>query len=104
MDAEKSREFIWPENLKNFQLGAFGDPATPEAQLIYWQNNEAARYPFAHDNVERIKENIKMQQQIAAQQQMLAKMGAENQALAQEAATAKSYGDYLYNGIQGGGF
>jgi hypothetical protein len=104
VDAEKSREFIWQENLKNFQLGAFGDPATPEAQLIYWQNNESARYPFAHDNVERIKENIKMQQQIAAQQQMLAQMGAENQALAQEAATAKSYGDYLYNGIQGGGF
>lgn len=104
VDIDKSRDFIWQENLKNFQLGAYGDPTTPEAQLIYWQNNEAARYPFAHDNVERIKEVIKTQQQIAAQQQMIDQMEAENQALANEAQMRKSYGDYLYNGINGGGF
>lgn len=104
VDIDKSRDFIWQENLKNFQLGAFGDPASAEAQLIYWQNNEAAGYPFAHDNVERIKDVIKTQQQIAAQQQTIAQMGAENEALANEVQARKSYGDYLYNGIQGGGF
>lgn len=102
VDIDKSREFIWGENLKNFQIGAYGDPHTPEAQLIYWQNNEAARYPFAHDNVERLKENIKMQQQILAQQQAMQQMSEQNQALAQEAENRKNYGDYLYSTIQGG--
>ena len=58
VDIDKQRELIWQENRANFQMGAYGDPASPEAQLIYWQNNEAARYPFAHDNVERLKETI----------------------------------------------
>lgn len=102
VDIDKSREFIWQENLKNFQLGAFGDPATAEAQLIYWQNNEQAKYPFAHDNVERIKENIKMQQQIAAQQRMIEQIGTKNKSLEQEVENRKSYGDYLYRTMQGG--
>lgn len=61
VDIDKSREFIWEQNLKMFQLGAYGDPASAEAQLIYWQNNEAAKYPFSHDNVERLKEIVNAQ-------------------------------------------
>ncbi len=59
VDAEKQREFLWQENRANFTAGAYGDPQQPETQLIFWQNMESAHYPWAHDNVERIKEQIR---------------------------------------------
>ena len=86
-----------------FQIGAYGDPASPEAQLIYWQNNEAAKYPFAHDNVERLKEIVQQQRMAATQQQALMDAQAENEALKGEVESRKGYGDYLYNSITQGG-
>lgn len=79
-DTEKDHAFIWSENLKHFQMGAYGDPATPQAQLVYWLNMERAKYPYAHDNVARIQEEIKRMQE------------AEMQAQAQ--AQPQSYADY----------
>lgn len=102
VDIDKSRDFIWQENSRLFQMGAFGDPASPEAQLIFWQNNEAAKYPFAHDNVERLKEVINAQRQAAMQQEALYAAQAENEALSQEVANRTGYAEYLYNTIQGG--
>ena len=102
VDIEKTREFIWGENLKMFQIGAYGDPASPEAQLIYWQNNEAAKYPFAHDNVERLKEIVQQQRMAATQQQALMDAQAENEALKGEVESRKGYGDYLYSMMKGG--
>ena len=90
VDIDKQRELIWQENRANFQMGAYGNPATPEAQLIYWQNNEAARYPFAHDNVERLKEIITANREAAMAQQ---EMGA----MAQEIENRKEYEAYLYD-------
>ena len=90
VDIDKQRELIWQENRANFQMGAYGDPATPEAQLIYWQNNEAARYPFAHDNVERLKEIIAANRQAAMAQEQIAAMG-------QEIENRKAYEAYLYD-------
>lgn len=90
VDIDKQRELIWQENRANFQMGAYGNPATPEAQLIYWQNNEAARYPFAHDNVERLKEIITANRAAAMAQQ---EMGA----MAQEIENRKEYEAYLYD-------
>ena len=68
IDVEKSRELLWQENRANFQQGAYGDPKLPQTQLIFWQNMEKAHYPWAHDNVERIKEEIARQQEIAQYQ------------------------------------
>ncbi len=102
VDIDKSREFIWEQNLKMFQLGAYGDPMSAEAQLIYWQNNEAAKYPFSHDNVERLKEVVNQQRMAATQQQALADAEAANAALAEEAGNRAAYGDFLYNQIKGG--
>ena len=70
-DAENDRAFVWQENLKHFQMGAYGDPALPQTQLVYWLNMERAHYPYAHDNVVRIQEEIKriqMEQAMLAQQ------------------------------------
>jgi hypothetical protein len=70
VDLERSRELLWQENRQNFQQGAYGDPAMPQTQLIFWLNMEKAHYPWAHDNVERIREQIRVQQEAAAMQQM----------------------------------
>ena len=90
VDIDKQRELIWQENRANFQMGAYGNPATPEAQLIYWQNNEAARYPFAHDNVERLKEIITANREAAMAQEQIG-------AMAQEIENRKEYEAYLYD-------
>jgi hypothetical protein len=95
-DIDKNREFIWQENLKNFQIGAYGIPQTAEAQLIYWQNLEATKYPFAHDNVERLKDVITAQREAAMAQQQLAALGAENEALSNELTNRTNYGEWLH--------
>jgi hypothetical protein len=77
VDLENSREFIWQENRQNFQMGAYGTPQTPQAQLIFWQNMERAHYPFARDNVERIQDEIARQAELAAMQQKAAALAAE---------------------------
>ena len=65
VDVDKSRETLWQENRLNFQSGAYGAPELPQTQLIFWQNMERAHYPWAADNVERIKGEIERQNEIA---------------------------------------
>ncbi len=72
IDIEKSREMLWQENRQNFQSGAYGDPSMPQTQLIFWQNMEKSHYPWASDNVERIKAEIARQQEIAQLQSQIA--------------------------------
>jgi hypothetical protein len=66
-DLERNRTVLWQENRQNFQQGAYGDPTLPQTQLIFWLNMENAHYPFAHDNVERIREMIRQQREAAKQ-------------------------------------
>ncbi len=94
VDVDKQKEFLWQENARNFQMGAYGDPLLPTSQLIYWQNMESARYPWARDNVERIKENI--QQQIQQQQEQIA-------ALQGEVKNRQGYEQYLLEKLGGQG-
>lgn len=95
IDVEKSRELLWQENRANFQQGAYGDPKLPQTQLIFWQNMEKAHYPWAHDNVERIKEEIARQQEIAQYQ-------AQIQGLEGEVKNRQDYEQYLLSKINGG--
>ena len=95
IDVEKSRELLWQENRANFQQGAYGDPKLPQTQLIFWQNMEKAHYPWAHDNVERIKEEIARQQEIAQYQ-------AQIQGLQGEVKNRQDYEQYLLSKINGG--
>jgi hypothetical protein len=80
-DLERNRTVLWQENRQNFQQGAYGDPTQPSTQLIFWLNMEKAHYPFAHDNVERIREIIEQQQmameQAMMQQQQMAQMSSQ---------------------------
>lgn len=74
IDIEKSRELLWQENRQNFSSGAYGDPSLPQTQLIFWQNMEKAHYPWANDNVERIKAEIARQNEIAGYQDKIARL------------------------------
>ena len=70
-DVAYSREALWEINMSNFKEGAYGDPASPETQLTYWLNMERAHYPYAHDNVERLKGIVDMQRMIQEQQAII---------------------------------
>jgi hypothetical protein len=93
VDVEQSRQFLWQENRNNFTSGAYGNPAEPATQLIYWQNMEKAHYPWARDNVERLEAKIiqqmmEMQQQISMQEEQI-------DADQQEIAARRGYEEYL---------
>lgn len=92
VDVERNRETLWQENRINFQQGAYGDPTQLTTLLIFWLNMEKAHYPWAHDNVERIKEEIQRQQEIAQYQQRI-------QQLDNEVSNRKNYEEYLKSQI-----
>ena len=94
VDLESTRELIWQENRENFRLGAYGDPAIPQTQLIFWQNMERAHYPHAQENVERLRDEIQRQQELARKQ-------AEVNALGGEIETRKEYEEMLKRMIGG---
>ena len=77
VDLERSRALLWQENRQNFSSGTYGDPAQPQTQLTYWLNMEKAHYPWAHENVERIREQIRIQQMMIQQQQAQQQQGGE---------------------------
>lgn len=82
-DIEKDRITLWQENRQNFQSGAYGNPQDLETLLIFWQNMEKAHYPWAHDNVERIRTRIAEIAQMQQMQAQMAQLSAQNQQQAQ---------------------
>ena len=92
VDIEKNREYMWEQNRLNYQSGAYGDLADPQTQLIFWQNMEQAHYPFAHDNVERLKEAVA---------QRIAQMQAQIGQLQEEVNNRAGYEEYLKAQIGG---
>ena len=100
IDVDKQRELLWEENRKNFQQGAYGDQQLPQTLLIFWQNMEQAHYPWAHENVERISDEIDRQQKL-----MLAQQQAEaaKQHLIKERQSRTAYEEYLISQINNGG-
>lgn len=95
-DLEMQRDMMWQENRLNFKEGAYGDPSLPQTQHIFWLNMESAHYPFAHDNVERLREEI-------ARQAQTEQMQAKIQNMQKEIDTRKEYEDYLKNEISARG-
>lgn len=100
IDVDRSRESLWEMNLQNLQLGAYGDPSLPETKLIYWQNMERAHYPWAADNVERIKAEIERQREADMQMQQMQEMQGQIESLQSEVRHRAGYEDYLNKEIQ----
>ncbi|MBP8854968.1 MAG: hypothetical protein KBG54_00515 [Oscillospiraceae bacterium] len=51
-----NRQAMWQETRESFSLGAFGAPATKEAQLLYWGMLESLQYPLAGIVKKRLEE------------------------------------------------
>lgn len=100
IDVDKQRELLWEENRKNFQQGAYGNIQLPQTLLIFWQNMEQAHYPWAHENVERIRDEIARQQELLAAQQRAA---ATQKQLDDEISNRQNYEAYLMSQINNGG-
>lgn len=106
IDVDRQRELLWEENRKNFQQGAYGDPQLLQTCLVFWQNMEQAHYPWAHENVERIRDEIARQQELMlAQQQSQQRMTVAQQNPEQTNFNGGSYENYLASQIinQAGG-
>ena len=100
IDVDKQRELLWEENRKNFQQGAYGSPQLPQTLLIFWQNMEQAHYPWAHENVDRIRDEIARQQELMLAQQQAAET---QQQLETEVENRTAYENYLLSKIGNGG-
>ncbi len=97
LDVDKSRELLWEENRKNYQSGAYGDPAIPQTQLMFWQNMERAHYPWARDMVENIKAEIERQAEMQRLAEETERYKAEVGKLSEEVDMRKKYEEYLYS-------
>lgn len=87
----KDREAMWQEARMNFQTGAFGDPASFEARIMFWEIMQELHYPSAGYILENTKA-AQAQAQIAQQQQMAMEnqqMEMQMQAQQQQAEVAK---------------
>lgn len=100
VDVDRAREFLWQENRQNLQGGAYGPAQLPQTLLIYWQNMERAHYPFAADNVERLKAEIARQNEIAQLQGQLNQLGGKVKSLEGEVANRAGYEKYLIEQIK----
>lgn len=100
-DISTDRATLWAENLNNFKMGTYGEPADPNTQLTYWLNQQKAHYPFAQDNVDRLKALIEQQEQVAQMQAMMAQQQKQIGALETENANRAAYGERLYNAAKG---
>lgn len=88
-DIEQYRQYLWEHNMNLLKQGAFGDPASVQARLIYWRNMERAHYPFAHAMVEETEAQVKDE---------ISRLNNENAALNEELSARKEYEEYLQGG------
>ena len=73
-----NRQQLWQESLEMFRLGAFGNPADREAQLLLWTKLELLHYPGAGDTKEYLEKlrGSEREQQAEAETEERAKQDA----------------------------
>lgn len=85
-----NREQMWQDASQMFQMGAFGQPGSLDALLLYWTKLELLHYPGASDTKEYL-EKLQQQQMMAqmqqqAQQEALATAQMQQQAMREQQA------------------
>lgn len=65
-----NREQMWQDAAQMFQMGAFGQPGSMDALLLYWTKLELLHYPGASDTKEYLEQL--RQQQLGLQAQQMA--------------------------------
>lgn len=86
-----NREAMWQETRMNFSSGAFGDPAHPETQLMFWQIMDGLSYPLAgrikkqlEDKIRQAQEAQKAQMQQQRQMQQMQEAQAAQMQIQQQ--------------------
>lgn len=87
-----NREQMWQDATNMFQMGAFGQPGSLDALLLFWTKLELLHYPGAGDTKEYLEKMYQAQQQAQEQQaQMQAQMQqAQMEQQAQQAALERA--------------
>lgn len=81
-----NREAMWQDATQMFQMGAFGQPQSLDALLLFWTKLELLHYPGASDTKEYL---TKLQeQQMALQQQQMQMQQMQQQAAMEQQAQA----------------
>lgn len=81
-----NREAMWQDATQMFQMGAFGQPKSLDALLLFWTKLELLHYPGASDTKEYL---TKLQaQQMQLQQQQMQMQQAQQQAQMDQQAQA----------------
>ena len=82
-----NREAMWQETRMNLQTGAFGDPASLETLISFWEKMEALHYPTAGETKQELMERLQKQMQMQQQQmQMQREMQMREMQAQQDAA------------------
>jgi hypothetical protein len=95
-----NRQSMWQESLGFFQSGAYGDPQTLDALVLFWGKMERAGYPDAASTKAYFQRQLEAQQQAAAMQQQQAVM-LQQQLQAAEQGQALGQGGVPQGAAQG---
>lgn len=87
-DISTQRELLWQENRLNFEKGAYGDPMDLRTQLTFWLNMQEAHYPFAQRTVDRLRQRIAEEGEMAMMQKTIDNLSKDN-------ANREAYGKQL---------
>ena len=76
---------MWQDATQMFQMGAFGQPGSLDALLLFWTKLELLHYPGAGDTKEYLEKMYQAQQQQMMAQQQAQEQQAQMQAQMQQA-------------------
>ena len=88
-----NREQMWQDAAQMFQMGAFGQPGSMDALLLYWTKLELLHYPGASDTKEYLEQIREQQMQLQAQQMAAQAAQQEMQMAAQAQQDAQARRD-----------
>lgn len=66
-----NREAMWQETRLNLQTGAFGDPASTETLILFWNKMEELHYPGAGTTKKFLEDKLQREQAQAMQAQQM---------------------------------
>ena len=83
-----NREAMWQDATQMFQMGAFGQPQSLDALLLFWTKLELLHYPGASDTKEYLTKLQAQQMQLQQQQMQMQQMQQQAQMNQQAQAAA----------------
>jgi len=60
-----NRELMWEETRNNFSSGAYGDPGSSDALILFWSKMSELHYPGAAGTKQQIEENARLNKEKA---------------------------------------